>query len=137
MGVNNAGKGHSRQSKEKSPGKQRKSYGGMSFINISPSKADAAAAKLAFENGELDVNQVWAWVDNGFDFACKFLPDTESYKATFTDVRDGSPTKNHQLRLDARTATAATLKALFYMEFRFDTTWTERDQGDTDAEDWF
>lgn len=137
MGVNNNGKGHSRASKEKSAGKQRKNYGGMSFINVSPTKADAAAAKLAFDNGELDINQVWTWVDNGFDFACKYVPDGDAYKATFTDVRDDSPTKNHQLRLDASSPTAATLKALFFMEFRFESTWREQDRGDEKAEEWF
>lgn len=137
MGVNNAGKGHSRQSAEKGKGKQRKSYGGMSFINVSPTKADAAAAKLAFENGELDTKDVFKWVENGFDFALKFVPDGESWKATFTDMRDGSPTYNHQLRLDAAHPIAATLKALFFMEFRYDSTWRELDKGDVDAEEWF
>ncbi|HEU0050154.1 MAG TPA: hypothetical protein VFQ43_21365 [Nitrososphaera sp.] len=137
MGVNNNGKGHSRAAKEKSPGKQRKNYGGMSFINVNPTKADASAAKLAFENGELKADDVWEWVAKGFDFACKYVPDNEAWKATFTDMRDGSPTYNHQLRLDAGNPIAATLKALFFMEFRYDTTWREVDQGDTRAEDWF
>lgn len=137
MGVNNGGKGHSRQNKEKSPGKQRKSYGGMSFINVNPTKADAAQAKLAFENGELQVSQIVAWVENGFDFAVKYVPDNEAWKATFTDMREGSPTYNHQLRLDAANPAAAILKALFFMEFRFETTWREVDQGNTPAEEWF
>lgn len=137
MGVNNNGKGHSRQSKEKSPGKQRKSYGGMSFINVNPTKADAAAAKLAFENGELKESDVWEWVAKGFDFACKYVPDNEGWKATFTDMREGSATYNHQLRLDASHPIAAVLKALFFMEFRYETTWREVDQGDVKAEDWF
>lgn len=137
MGVNNAGKGHSRQNSKDSKASKRKSYGGMSFINVSPTKADASAAKLAFENGELKTDDVWEWVAKGFDFACKYVPDSESWKATFTDMREGSPTYNHQLRLDASHPTAATLKALFFMEFRFETTWREVDRGDTQAEDWF
>lgn len=137
MGVNNAGKGHSRQSADKGKGKQRKSYGGMSFINVTPTKADAAAAKLAFENGEIHLGQVWEWIGKGFDFACKRVPDGDGWKATFTDMRDDSPTYNHQLRLDAGIPEGATLKALFFMEFRYDTTWRELDKGDVDPEEWF
>lgn len=137
MGVNNPGKGHSRKNVVESKGKKRQSYGGMSFINISPSKADAQQAKQAFENGELSVEQVWDWVERGFDFAVKRVSDGSGWKATFTDMRDGSATHNHQMRLDASNPTAATLKALFYMEFRFETTWRELDQGDVDAEEWF
>lgn len=137
MGVNNAGKGHSRQSARKGKGKQRKSYGGMSFINVSPTKEDAKAAKLAYDNGEIQLADIWDWIDKGFDFACKAVPDGGGYKATFTDSREGSPTYNHQLRLDAGSPEGATLKVLFYMEFRYDTTWREVDRTDEDAEEWF
>ncbi|HJP95819.1 MAG TPA: hypothetical protein VJ843_00450 [Candidatus Saccharimonadales bacterium] len=137
MGVNNGGKGHSRQTKEKAGGKSRKTYGGMSFINVNPTKSDAKQAKEAYENGELSLVAVWTWVEQGFDFACKAVPDGDGWKATFTDLREGSPTYNHQLRLDAGSPAAATLKALFFMEFRFETTWRPLDQGGTDAEEWF
>lgn len=137
MGVNNAGKGHARQTGKKAAGSNRKSYGGMSFINVNPTKSDATQAKLAFENGELALSQVWDWTGRGFDFACKLVQDTETYKATFTDMRKDSPTYNHQLRLDGSSPETATLKALFFMEFRFETTWREMDRGDVEAEDWF
>lgn len=138
MGLEKA-KQHARQSKAKaeSKGKSRKDYGGFSFININPTKGDAMQAKQAFEAGEMAVDDVWEFVELGFDFAVKYVPESEGWKATFTDMREGSETFKAQLRLDAGSPVAATLKAVFFMKFRFETTWRATDQGSTDAEDWF
>lgn len=131
------GKGHARQSKGKSKPTLVKDYGGFKFINVTPTKADETAAKQAYENGELSLSQAWDWMEQGYDFKCSWDATNACYKAQFTDMRDDSETYKHAFSQRGKSATSATLKALFFMEFRHAQVWVTLGEPETPESDWF
>jgi len=136
MGVEKS-KSHSRQAAKGSSKKPAKSYGGFQFINVTPTKSDEKQAREAFEAGELNVNQVWEWCENGYDFKCSWDAANSCHKAQFSDMREDSETYKHCFSMRGSTATSATLKALFFMEYRHAQVWQALGEPETPESDWF